>query len=153
VSALSTAERNKQIIRDLFVFFNEHEVDEYYPYLHEDYVQKYPPPPAPGIEGDAMVVDAWRSAFPDYRFILEHQIAEGDWVANRYRFRGTHLGEFAGHPPTGRDIEVVFMDQLLLKDGKILENWWTADQIDALIQLELAPEGARPWGWTRPYER
>jgi predicted ester cyclase len=43
-----------------------------------------------------------RQAFPDYHGANEIQIAEGDLVANRYVFHGTHRGDFLGIAPTGR---------------------------------------------------
>ena len=45
-----------------------------------------------------------RLAFPDYRGANEIQIAEGDMVANRFVFYGTHRGEFMGVAQTGRRV-------------------------------------------------
>ncbi len=41
----------------------------------------------------------WTAA-PDVRWIAEHLVAEGDWVAVRWTMRGTHTGEFV-HPTWG----------------------------------------------------
>src|SRR5919112_5691077 len=41
-----------------------------------------------------------RRAFPDYAGTNVEQIAEGEEVANRFVFLGTHLGEFEGVNPT-----------------------------------------------------
>jgi predicted ester cyclase len=40
-----------------------------------------------------------RRAFPDYAGTNVEQIAEGEKVANRFVFLGTHLGEFEGVTP------------------------------------------------------
>ena len=48
-----------------------------------------------------------RRAFPDYAGTNVNQIAEGDRVANRFVFLGTHLGEFMGVAPTGRRVQFV----------------------------------------------
>src|SRR5579859_2263991 len=48
-----------------------------------------------------------RRAFPDLDADIEDMFASGDRVAVRLRFRGTHAGEYLGHPPTGRPIEYV----------------------------------------------
>jgi predicted ester cyclase len=40
--------------------------------------------------------------FPDLRFTVEDQIAEGEKVVARGTLRGTHRGEFLGIAPTGK---------------------------------------------------
>jgi hypothetical protein len=65
-----------------------------------------------------------RRAFPDYHGTNEIQIAEGDMVANRFVFYGTHQGEFMGIAPTDRVV-----------DGKIVENWIEGDLEDLLRQI------------------
>src|SRR5215210_5442987 len=61
-----------------------------------------------------------RQVFPDYHGTNEIQISEGDLVANRFVFHGTHRGEFMGIAPTGREVtfEGVSIDRV---DGKIVE--------------------------------
>jgi len=64
-----------------------------------------------------------RRAFPDYHGTNEIQIAEGDMVANRFVFYGTHQDEFMGIAPTGREVRFtgLLIDRVV--DGKIVENW------------------------------
>src|SRR5919107_6389335 len=47
-----------------------------------------------------------RSAFHGLHAPIEDQIAEGDKVVTRWRMRGTHLGEFRGVAPTGKEMEI-----------------------------------------------
>src|SRR5689334_18899932 len=42
------------------------------------------------------------SAFPDMRVTVDDVIAEGDRVAARYHWTGTHQGAFNGIAPTGK---------------------------------------------------
>jgi predicted ester cyclase len=62
-----------------------------------------------------------RRAFPDYAGTNVEQIAEGEEVANRFVFLGTHLGEFEGVNPTGKRVErhelVAFIPPFLGADG------------------------------------
>jgi predicted ester cyclase len=44
----------------------------------------------------------FHKAFPDFRSVIEDQIAEGDKVVTRWRASGTHQGEFRGIAPTGK---------------------------------------------------
>jgi predicted ester cyclase len=87
-----------------------------------------------------------RQAFPDYHGTNEIQIAEGDLVANRFVFHGTHRGEFMGIAPTGREVtfEGLSLDRVV--DGKIVENWVEMDleiileQLGAVVRAEPAEE-------------
>lgn len=67
-------------------------------------------------------------------------IAEGDVVAVRYLERGTSVGEWRGHPPTGRGFEVVAMEWFILKDGKIHRRWGARDNASQLRQMGLPLE-------------
>ena len=61
---------------------------------------------APGLppdrEGVKVFVSAFHAAFPDGHISIDQMIAEGDFVAVRTTFRGTHTGELMGIPPTNR---------------------------------------------------
>jgi predicted ester cyclase len=48
----------------------------------------------------------FHAAFPDFHATIEDQIAEGDKVMTRYRWRGTHQGEFRGIAPTGEELQI-----------------------------------------------
>ena len=51
------------------------------------------------------VVSSWLKAFPDTKVKVEDIIAEGDKVAVRLTFTGTHQGKFGDIAPTGDKIE------------------------------------------------
>jgi predicted ester cyclase len=76
-----------------------------------------------------------RRSFPDYHGTNETQVAQGDMVANRFVFYGTHQGEYMGVAPTGR--EVTFRGLTLDKviDGKIVEVIIEVDLEDILGQI------------------
>ena len=63
----------------------------------------------------------FRSAFPDWREEIVELVAEGDAVAGRFRCSGTHSGEFLGHPPTGKRMEVEEVFFLRAADGKFVD--------------------------------
>jgi steroid delta-isomerase-like uncharacterized protein len=68
-------------------------------------------------------VAAFRSAFPDIRVTIDDVIAEGDKVAYRATWRGTHQGEFRDSSPTGESIVITGIGILHLADGQIVESW------------------------------
>ena len=76
-----------------------------------------------------------RRAFPDYHGTNEIQVAEGNMVANRFVFYGTHQGEFMGIAPTGREVRFTGLAIDRVVDGKIVENWIEGDLEDLLRQV------------------
>lgn len=100
---------------------------------------------APGPEGVAGVVGWLRSAFPDLEYSIEEAFGSGDRVALRCTARGTHLGDFLGHPATGRRFDVQQIHLFRVQDGRIAEHWACRDDVRMMQQLGLAgppPAGA-----------
>jgi predicted ester cyclase len=81
-----------------------------------------------------------RRAFPDYAGTNVEQIVEGEKVANRFVFLGTHLGEFEGISPTGKRIEFVGHSIDSMVEGKIVESWVEVDMLGVMRQLGAVPE-------------
>src|SRR5918912_4516588 len=84
-----------------------------------------------------------RRAFPDYAGTNVEQIAEGEKVANRFVFLGTHLGEFEGVTPTGKRVEFVGHSIDRVFEGKIVESWVEIDMLGVMRQLGAVPEPGR----------
>src|SRR5215475_4101248 len=88
----------------------------------EDVIEQVPlPGQGPGLEGLKDILRAFRTGFPDIVFAIEEQIAEGDKVASRFEWTGTHRGEFMGIPATGRPVRVwgIVIDRLVEgRDGQ-----------------------------------
>jgi len=97
-----------------------------------------------GIENFKKFILGYRNAFPDIKFIIEEQIAQGDKVVERYAIQGTHQGELQGIPPTGKQIKIASIDITRFLDGKIVERWGEFDSIGMMMQLgmELKPKEA-----------
>ena len=111
---------------------NEAVMDEL---LAPDFVNYDMPMPAPGPEGMKAVVGMFRTGFPDMRVTAEDVLEDGDRVATRGHFTGTHDGEFMGMPATGRPIDVKYMDMWRIRDGKAAENWVQVDMAGLMQQL------------------
>jgi predicted ester cyclase len=76
-----------------------------------------------------------RLAFPDYHGTNEIQVAEGEMVANRFVFYGTHQGEFMGVAPTGRRVTFRGLSLDRVVDGKIVESIVEMNLEDVLGQV------------------
>lgn len=95
--------------------------------LAAEYVDHTRPQRPSGPEPVKEEVTAFRSGFPDAHSTVEQMVGEGDIVAFRFVLRGTHLGDFAGFPPTGKETVLVGADFVRIVDGKICELWSTQD--------------------------
>ena len=74
-------------------------------------------------------------AFPDVSVTIEDVVAEGDTVAQRLTFRGTHKGEFMGIEPTENQVEIANTLFTRIEDGQIVERWLLIDSLGLLQQL------------------
>jgi len=85
--------------------------------------------------------------FPDVEIALEDLVAEGDKVAKRWVFRGTNTGEYAGIPPTGKQVTMRGITLYKLAGGKVTELYWNYDVLGLLQQLGALPApGQQPAG-------
>jgi steroid delta-isomerase-like uncharacterized protein len=75
------------------------------------------------------------TALPDLRITLEEVIAEGDTVAGRATFHGTHRGELLGIAPTGKQVAFSSIGVWHLREGKITDLWFNRDMLSLLGQL------------------
>jgi predicted ester cyclase len=80
-----------------------------------------------------------RVAFPDGTAAVEDQIAEGDKVLTRWRFRGTHTGPLYGNPPSGAAISVSGFHVHRIVDDKIVEIWALGDLHGLFEQMGALP--------------
>jgi steroid delta-isomerase-like uncharacterized protein len=97
-----------------------------------------------GREWAMNIVTVLHVAFPDIEFVIHDQIAEGDMVATRKTFRGTHLGDFMGIPATGKPVIVDSIDILRIANGQLAEHWTVLDMLGLMQQLGASPSPGRP---------
>ncbi len=136
-------EENKAVVRrfleEVFSKGNLELVDELFA---PNYVLHDPAVPGEvrGPEGIKQYVDMYRSAYPDTRFTVEDQIAEGDRVVTRWTGRGTHQGELMGIPPTGQEVTVTGIEFDRVSGGKLEETWVNYDAMGMMQQLGVIPQ-------------
>jgi len=131
------AENNKAIVRGFVEeVINKGHFDSAAQFVWEDVAEQVPlPGQGPGLEGLKQVIRGFRTAFPDLHFAVEEQIAEGEKVLTRFEWTGTHRGEFAGVPATGRTVKVwgMVVDRLL--EGRIKDTRIIMDMPGLMMQL------------------
>jgi steroid delta-isomerase-like uncharacterized protein len=118
-----------------------------------DYVMHDPawPMEVKGPEGFKQWTGMMLEPYFSDSLITANMIAEGDTVAVRWTWTGTHTGEFMGIPPTGRQIAITGISIHRFADGQFVESWVSYDVLGMMQQLtaeEWSPEGV--WITTVP---
>ena len=83
-------------------------------------------------------IGPFRDSFPDFQMEIIDLIAEGEKVAAHFRCSGTHLGEWMGHPPTGRrfqDVDEIYIFRV--SNGKLAGASGVEDNLARMRQLGL----------------
>jgi predicted ester cyclase len=62
-------------------------------------------------------------------------VAEEDKVVKRYLVYGVHKGDFAGIPPTCKEVNISGFSLLRIDSGKIAEQWSLDDLFSFLQQI------------------
>ena len=135
-----STEDNKTLVRrfyeDVFNQRNLALVDELCSTTH---VFHNPPTTLRGREEFKQLLSVYLTAFPDARFTVEDEIAEGEKVTSRYTFRGTHQGELMGIPPTGKQVTVTGIIINRIAGGQSVEGWLNFDALGLLQQIGAIP--------------
>lgn len=135
-----STEDNKALVRrfyeDVFNQRNLGLVDELCSPTH---VFHNPPTTLHGREEFKQLLSQYITAFPDARFTIQDAIAEGDRVASRYRFQGTHQGELMGIPPTGKQVTVTGIIINRIEGSQSVEGWLNFDALGLLQQVGAIP--------------
>jgi len=105
----------------------------------------YYSPATGGLKREALkqFIASLLAAFPDGRWAIEDQVAEGDKVATRWSFTGTHQGELMGVAPTGKQVTTSGMVIDRIVEGKIVEEWEEWDALGLMQQLGAVPPIAK----------
>ena len=93
-----STEQNKAIVRRFLEDYTPAVVDDL---LVPSYIHHDPSLPAElqsGREAYKQINSMFRSAFPDLKVTVEDLVAEGNKVAARWIWGGTHRGDIDGYP-------------------------------------------------------
>jgi predicted ester cyclase len=131
-------EENKELVRRIYDKGYWKDLAKYPDFLAPGYVEHY--------SGRTMSLEEvkgfnplFSAAFPDIVSTIEDMVAEGDKVAIRVTWRGTHKGEFMGIPPKGNKIEMTNTAIFRIAEGKLAEDWATVDELRFMQQIGAIP--------------
>lgn len=92
-----------------------------------------------GPEAFKQYLSAVRNAFPDAYVTIDDIVAEGDNVALRFTFTGTHEGNLSDIAPTGKQVTQIEAIFYRFAGGKVVEAWQYANLLAFYQQLGISP--------------
>ena len=137
--AAQNAELSRRIFEDVWNRKNLSAIDEL---MSADYVHHDPSSPAvpSGVDGYKQFVNYYMNAFPDAHFTIDDAFTDGQNEVTRWTVVGTHEGELAGIPRTGRRFSVTGISIARIVNGKITESWNSWDALGLMQQLGVVSE-------------
>ncbi len=134
-----SSDENKKLVLDHYEsFVHKQDAEAVRRQLSADFRDHAMPAETPaGPEAVLQYRAILHRAFPDLRVQIEDIVGEGDRVAVRARWTGTHCGPLPGLdiPATNRAITFTGMVFWRIRDGKIVERWAVVDRLGMQQQL------------------
>ena len=135
---MNRLEKNKEVVRNLFASIDRLDFDAVMEILHPDHKLEYPGnDELISREGHCKLIEAHHVGYSDMKHIPEQQISEGDWVVTRGTITGTNDGPLHGNPPTGRKVNVPFINISRIVDGRICGTFTLLDVVANQKQLGI----------------
>ncbi len=145
---LSKTAETRRVVESMVDALNDHTIEGIEAFFAEDF--RWMGNAGCGTKhGVREFQDNWQrpfqAAFSDKVCTDEARIAEGEWMAAFGAQHATHSGEFFGIAPTGKRVEIRYMDFWRVRDGKIVDNWVMVDFPHVLRQLGVDPFDGHGW--------
>lgn len=141
-------EDTRRVIEAMVDALNDHRIDDVGEFFAEDFVW-HGNWGCGTKRGLAAFQDHWQrpfqAAFSGKVAIDEARLYMGEWAACFGAQHAVHSGEFMGLPPSGRKVEIRYMDFWKVQDGKIVENWVSVDFAHVMAQLGEDVFGGKGW--------
>ena len=93
----------------------------------------------PVLKGHIIIFE---TGLPNYQFIANDIIAEGNKVVVRATIEGRHTGELFGVAPSGQQVKVEGIIIYEVADEKIVNHWTQADTVALMQQIGAMPVAA-----------
>jgi predicted ester cyclase len=134
-----SVEENKALIRQMYDYLKHGDITAYYELLSFDYHEHLL-----GQDLNLSQLQKWETefaaAFTDMSVTLDDMIAEGDRVSVSVTWKATHVGEYMGFSPSGKQIVMHNSNIFKIASGKIAEGWNVMD-VGFLQQLRSNATG------------
>ncbi|OGO30954.1 MAG: hypothetical protein A2Z29_01000 [Chloroflexi bacterium RBG_16_56_11] len=130
---------NKAVIRRAYDLMNRGDLTGFFHLLAPEYTEHFTDRDMPLKQAKDSNTDFF-TAFPDAHATIDDMVAEGDKVAVRETWTGTHRGEYMGIAATRKKINITNTLIVRIAGGKWAELWGTADELRLMRQLGAIPK-------------
>ena len=137
---LSKTKKTQEVIESMVDGLNDHRIEDIGEFFSENFrwMGNFGCGTKSGLKE---FQDNWQKpfqeAFSNKVCIDEARLFMGEWAAAFGKQEAIHTGEFMGIKPTGKKVEIRYMDFWKVSDGKIKDNWVMVDFPFVLKQLAV----------------
>ena len=135
---LSKTKKTQEVIESMVDGLNDHRIEDIGEFFSENFrwMGNFGCGTKSGLKE---FQDNWQKpfqeAFSNKVCIDEARLFMGEWAAAFGRQEAIHSGEFMGIQPTGKKVEIRYMDFWKVSEGKIQDNWVMVDFPFVMKQL------------------
>ena len=145
---MSKTDETRRVIEGMVDGLNDHRIDDIGDFFTEGF--RWMGNAGCGTKtGLKEFQDNWQrpfqAAFSDKVCIDEARLYMGEWAAAFGRQEAVHSGTFMGIEPTGKTVEIRYMDFWKVVDGKIVDNWVMVDFPHVMEQLGVDAFNGEGW--------
>ena len=136
---INKADRNKANYLAAKMAFNEKNISKCVAFYSTNHIIKS----MPAEKGRHVIqnfLENMHTMWGELKIVVEHAVAEGDWVMGRSIATAIHDKTVLGVPATNKQIVASFWDlHLFDEDGLIVETWNLIDNAAIMKQIGLLP--------------
>ena len=131
-------DHNKAIVLQFYKAFDDRKMEEALELIAPKFLAHMAGRPEPlDREGFKQFGMSFYLAFSQGEHVFDQVVVAGDKVVTWGTFTATHLGEFQGLRPTGKQISLAIMHIDRVENGKIVEHWGQGDALGLMQQLGI----------------
>lgn len=131
-------EQNKAIVLQFYQAFDDRKIEQALELLAPNFIARMAGVPEQlNAQEFKQFGMSFYLAFSQGQHIFDEILVAGDKVVTWGTFTVTHLGEFQGLPPTGKQISLSVAHIDRVECGKIVEHWGHGDALGLMQQLGI----------------
>ena len=147
---LSNTKKTQEVIESMVDGLNDHRIEDIGEFFSENFrwMGNFGCGTKSGLKE---FQDNWQKpfqeAFSNKVCIDEARLFMGEWAAAFGKQEAIHTGEFMGIKPTGKKVEIRYMDFWKVSEGKIKDNWVMVDF--PFVMKQLGVDIFNGMGWEK----
>ena len=147
---LSKTKKTQEVIESMVDGLNDHRIEDIGEFFSKNFrwMGNFGCGTKSGLEE---FQDNWQKpfqeAFSNKVCIDEARLFMGEWAAAFGKQEAIHTGEFMGIKPTGKKVEIRYMDFWKVSEGKIKDNWVMVDF--PFVMKQLGVDVFNGMGWEK----